>query len=227
MRVYEEGNNLVNINLVEMWLDLNESTIYTNSPTTSIDFCIFPFKMLKSGLVLITWKSYLHSTHDITSMRATSGGVHLRGLASGQLSSEVTSQRWRVVGDTVCDLLTDQKFIITRSWSSQWATSVCDHFIMSLPISIRTKVGKKGEDCYNRTAIRTQSINCSCQCFRKRKAEVVSRSYWSEVRERDWFQATDRSFGSGNSFKEQLIGGSKFSKSIAVKWKIMPPGRSV
>ena len=46
----------------------------------------------------------LHYTRDITApKRVTSGGIHLRGLAPGQHSSEETSQRWRAVGDTVLD----------------------------------------------------------------------------------------------------------------------------
>ena len=57
---------------------------------------------LCSGSVkYINQKSNLHYTRRITSNRVTSGGVHLRGLAPGQHSSEETSQRWRVVGDTV------------------------------------------------------------------------------------------------------------------------------
>ena len=39
-------------------------------------------------------------TRDIPPKRVTSGRAHLRGLASGQHSSEATSQRWRAVGDT-------------------------------------------------------------------------------------------------------------------------------
>ena len=46
-------------------------------------------------------KSNLHYTRRITPKRVTSCGSHLRGLAPGQHSSEETSQRWRVVGDTV------------------------------------------------------------------------------------------------------------------------------
>ena len=46
----------------------------------------------------------LHHTRDITPMRITSGGAHLRDLAPGQHSSEVTSQRWRAVGDTESDV---------------------------------------------------------------------------------------------------------------------------
>ena len=42
---------------------------------------------------------------DITSKRVTNSGIHLRGLAPGQHSSEETSQRWRAVGDTVSDLI--------------------------------------------------------------------------------------------------------------------------
>ena len=34
----------------------------------------------------------------------SSSGIHLRGIASGQHSSEETSQRWRAVGDAVFDL---------------------------------------------------------------------------------------------------------------------------
>ena len=48
-------------------------------------------------------KSNLRYTRGITPKRVKSGGDHLR-LASGQHSSEETSQRWRVVGDTVYDL---------------------------------------------------------------------------------------------------------------------------
>ena len=46
-------------------------------------------------------KSNLHYTRRNTPKRVTSCGAHLRGLAPGQYSSEETSQRWRVVGDTV------------------------------------------------------------------------------------------------------------------------------
>ena len=46
-------------------------------------------------------KSNLHYTRRITPKRVTSCGAHLRGLAPGQHSSEETSQRWQVVGDTV------------------------------------------------------------------------------------------------------------------------------
>ena len=38
---------------------------------------------------------YFHYTRDITPKRVTSGGIHLRGLAPGQHSSEETSQRCR------------------------------------------------------------------------------------------------------------------------------------
>ena len=41
----------------------------------------------------------LHYAGGITLNRVTSGGDHLRGLAPEQLSSEETSQWWRVVGD--------------------------------------------------------------------------------------------------------------------------------
>ena len=46
-------------------------------------------------------KSNLHYTRRIMPKRVTSCGAHLRGLAPGQNSSEETSQRWRVVGDSV------------------------------------------------------------------------------------------------------------------------------
>ena len=36
----------------------------------------------------------LHYTRGITPKHVTSGGIHLRDLASGQHSSEETSQRW-------------------------------------------------------------------------------------------------------------------------------------
>ena len=47
------------------------------------------------------FKSNHHYTGGVTSKRATSGGIHLGDLASGQHNSEETSQRWRAVGDTV------------------------------------------------------------------------------------------------------------------------------
>ena len=49
-------------------------------------------------------KSYLHYTRGITLKRITSGGIHLRGLALGQHSSEETLQRCPAVGDTASDL---------------------------------------------------------------------------------------------------------------------------
>ena len=58
----------------------------------------------RSANVLIKSKSNLYYTRGISPKRVTSGGAHLRGLAHGQRSSEETSQRWRVVGDTVTDL---------------------------------------------------------------------------------------------------------------------------
>ena len=51
--------------------------------------------------LIIKIKSNLHYTRRITPKRVTSCGAHFRGLAPGQHSSEETSQRWRVVGDTV------------------------------------------------------------------------------------------------------------------------------
>ena len=51
-------------------------------------------------------ESNLHYIHyvGITPQHLTNGGVHFRGLAPGQHSSEETSQRWRAIGDTVTDL---------------------------------------------------------------------------------------------------------------------------
>ena len=46
----------------------------------------------------------LHYTRGITPKRVTKGGAHLCGLARGQHSYEKTSQRWRIVRDSVCDL---------------------------------------------------------------------------------------------------------------------------
>ena len=66
----------------------------------------FSHKKLKivKFLKLFYRKSNLHYTRDITPKHVTSGGSHLRGLASRQHSSEETSQRWRVIGNTVTDL---------------------------------------------------------------------------------------------------------------------------
>ena len=46
-------------------------------------------------------ESSLDYTRDITPMRVTSGGLHLRGLAPGQHSSEEMSQREQAVSGTV------------------------------------------------------------------------------------------------------------------------------
>ena len=40
----------------------------------------------------------------ITPKRAASSGAHLRDLAPGQHIYEETSQRWRIIGNTVSDL---------------------------------------------------------------------------------------------------------------------------
>ena len=53
------------------------------------------------GVGMFIKKSNLHYTRRIMPKRVTSCGAHLRGLALGQNSSEETSQRWRVVGDSV------------------------------------------------------------------------------------------------------------------------------
>ena len=53
---------------------------------------VLPFHALK--------KSNLHYIRGITPKRVTSGGIHLRGLASEQRSSEETMQRRQTVGDT-------------------------------------------------------------------------------------------------------------------------------
>ena len=57
---------------------------------------------------VIQWKkveNQIFLTSGITPKRAKrSGEVHRRSLAPGRHSSEETSQRWRVVGDTVSDL---------------------------------------------------------------------------------------------------------------------------
>ena len=44
-------------------------------------------------------KSNLLYTRANTPKRVTSGGIHLRGLAFGQHSSDKTSQRWRTAAD--------------------------------------------------------------------------------------------------------------------------------
>ena len=48
-----------------------------------------------------TNKSNLRYTRRITPKRVANCGPHLRGVAPGLRNSEETSQRWRVVGDTV------------------------------------------------------------------------------------------------------------------------------
>ena len=49
-------------------------------------------------------KLNLHYTRGIAPKRITSGEIRLRSLASGQHSPQETSQRWRLVGDTVSNL---------------------------------------------------------------------------------------------------------------------------
>ena len=51
-----------------------------------------------------TWNLNLHYTRDNTTQRVTSGEISLHGSASGRLSCEETSRRWRAVGDTVFKL---------------------------------------------------------------------------------------------------------------------------
>ena len=47
-------------------------------------------------------KSSLYSRYSFK--RTMSGGIHLRGFAPRLHCSEKTSQRWRIVGDTVSDM---------------------------------------------------------------------------------------------------------------------------
>ena len=46
-------------------------------------------------MLIVKFKLNLHYTRCITPKRVTSGGIHLRGLAPGQHSSEETSQLQR------------------------------------------------------------------------------------------------------------------------------------
>ena len=63
------------------------------------------FTKLNKYMSLLTHlkKKKLHYTRRITSRSVTSAEAHLRDLAPEQHSSEETSQRWRVVGDTGFD----------------------------------------------------------------------------------------------------------------------------
>ena len=67
----------------------------------ALNFMQFSRLILSSHNFPGSKKSNLHYTRRITPKRVTSCGAHLRGLAPGLHSSEETSQRWRVVGDTV------------------------------------------------------------------------------------------------------------------------------
>ena len=71
---------------------------------------------------------YYYADCVITQKRVTSGGAHLRSLAPGQHSSEETSQRWRVIGNTVLDLA-DQgnKPAITSTDSNVFTTDIFNH----------------------------------------------------------------------------------------------------
>ena len=55
-------------------------------------------------LLFFAKKLKLYYTRGITPKHVTSGGVHLRGLAPGQHSSEETSQHLRAVSGTKSDL---------------------------------------------------------------------------------------------------------------------------
>ena len=63
--------------------------------------CLRGFKQTQAKTRYPRIKSNLHYSRGVTSKRVTRGGIHLRGLAPGQHSSEETS---RAVGDVVSDL---------------------------------------------------------------------------------------------------------------------------
>ena len=74
---------------------------------------VFLFEFLQQILIFVHKKvifetSYIqknpHYTRDITLKRVTSSGIHLRGSAPGQHSSEETLQQWRAVGNTASDI---------------------------------------------------------------------------------------------------------------------------
>ena len=58
-------------------------------------------KLIVTPALACKIQSNRHYTRRNTLKRVTSCDVHLRSLAPGLHSSEETSQRWRVFGDTV------------------------------------------------------------------------------------------------------------------------------
>ena len=94
--------NLYNILYVK---DHSLEHTYTLHPIicvkTNNDCSLLSFILAQLLLFDIKIKSSLYCTRNITPKRVTSGGAHLQGLVPRLHSSEGTSQRWRVVGDTV------------------------------------------------------------------------------------------------------------------------------
>ena len=79
---------------------MTAGSMLSNRPVLRFTMAVFfLLKLITSFATKI--KSNLHYTRRNTPKRVTSCGTHLRGLAPGLHSSEETSQRWRVVGDTV------------------------------------------------------------------------------------------------------------------------------
>ena len=99
LNIYEKYKILWDENNENYLKKIPESTVlkdYTKSLNMLVQSCKFRTRKLQ-----IKSKSNLHYTRRITPKRVTSCGAHLRGLAPGLHSSEETSQRWLVVGDTV------------------------------------------------------------------------------------------------------------------------------
>ena len=73
-------------------------------------------------------KSYPHYTLGVTHKRVTSCGPISAALAPGRHSSEETSQQWRVVGETMSDLIGPG----IESQTSHTNSDVLNHYLKNL-----------------------------------------------------------------------------------------------
>ena len=114
-----DGVQLVSV-YAAAWVDQNTHRVYLKQVG------VYSVKHKKKARMK---KSNLRCFSGITPRRVTSGGVHLRGLAPGQHSSDETAQGWRVVGDAVSDL-TDPKNARIELRETCLATELTDQCVL-------------------------------------------------------------------------------------------------
>ena len=113
---------------------IKASNVYVNARTQ-----VYGLRCSNSTVFASNQNRIESSLQGTTPTRVTSGGIHTRGLAPGQHSSEETSLRWRAVGDTASQRNACSLFSIGVSWSSVQCVCMCVCVCVCVCVPNRTK----------------------------------------------------------------------------------------